>query len=206
MSDQRAPVGDVVLLAALIVAVAGLWAIATTPLDADWSTLPLSNFYLPFVQSAVRYLAAGAVPNRNLRPGQVLEANTTYHYVITAKGPDGSFWRFGGRFSMGGRDVRVVWEKIKIINDSDDVGCGEVDLWFWANYGQSGGKYLGIGRFNNDTARDDRRGCFRHLVAFSQRGGRRRQHRYVRFKIRREGKTSLRERKRWRYRGVQRSS
>jgi hypothetical protein len=48
--------------------------LVTTPLDADWSTLPLSNFYLPFVQSAVRYLAAGAVPDRNLRPGQVLEA------------------------------------------------------------------------------------------------------------------------------------
>src|ERR1041384_7885196 len=43
--------------------------LVTTPLDADWSTLPLTNFYLPFVQSAVRYLAAGAVPDRNLRPG-----------------------------------------------------------------------------------------------------------------------------------------
>jgi hypothetical protein len=42
----------------------------TTPLDADWSTLPLSNFYLPFVQSAVRYLAGGTLPDRNLLPGQ----------------------------------------------------------------------------------------------------------------------------------------
>ena len=87
--------------------------------------------------------------------GQVLEANTTYHFMITAKGPDGSFWRHGGRFSMGGRDVRIVWEKIKIINDSDDASCGEIDLWFWANHGQEGGKYLGIGRFNNDTACTD---------------------------------------------------
>ena len=39
----------------------------TTSLDADWSTLPLSSFYLPFVRSAVRYLAAGGLPNHNLR-------------------------------------------------------------------------------------------------------------------------------------------
>lgn len=41
----------------------------TTPLDADWGTLPLSNFYLPFVQSAVRYLAGGGAQDRNLKPG-----------------------------------------------------------------------------------------------------------------------------------------
>ena len=45
----------------------------TTALDADWSTLPLSNFYLPFVQSAVRYLAGGAVPDGNLSPGKVIQ-------------------------------------------------------------------------------------------------------------------------------------
>ena len=39
------------------------------PLDSDWSTLPLSNFYLPFVQSAIRYLAGGTVTNGNLPPG-----------------------------------------------------------------------------------------------------------------------------------------
>jgi hypothetical protein len=87
--------------------------------------------------------------------GQVLEANATYHFVITAKAADGSYWRHGGRFSMAGRDVRIVWEKIKIINDSDDVGCGELDLWFWANFGQSGGKFLGISHFKNDTACTD---------------------------------------------------
>jgi hypothetical protein len=42
----------------------------TTSLDADWSTLPLSSFYLPFVQSAVRYLAAGTLPSHNLAPGE----------------------------------------------------------------------------------------------------------------------------------------
>jgi hypothetical protein len=46
----------------------------TTTIDADWNTLPLSSFYLPFVQSAVRYLAAAALPQRNLIAGQELRA------------------------------------------------------------------------------------------------------------------------------------
>ena len=48
--------------------------VMTTALDADWSTLPLSNFYLPFVQSAARYLSAGPVTERNLTPGSPLIA------------------------------------------------------------------------------------------------------------------------------------
>lgn len=44
----------------------------TTPLDADWSTLPLSNFYLPLMQSIVRHLSGGGVQNRNLQPGERL--------------------------------------------------------------------------------------------------------------------------------------
>ncbi len=44
----------------------------TTSLDADWTTLPLSNFYLPFLQNAVRYLAANPA-DRNLAPGQPIQ-------------------------------------------------------------------------------------------------------------------------------------
>ncbi len=46
----------------------------TTSLDGDWTGLPLGGFYLPMLQSAVRYLADGALPNRNLRPGEELRA------------------------------------------------------------------------------------------------------------------------------------
>ena len=79
--------------------------LVTVPLDADWSTLPLSNFYLPFVQSAVRYLASGAIPDRNLRPGAPIVATlgagsegVTASVVL----PDGTrqdlpVVRFGGR-------------------------------------------------------------------------------------------------------------
>ncbi len=45
----------------------------TTALDADWSTLPLSNFYLPFVQSMVRFLAGGRAPDNTLAIGQPIE-------------------------------------------------------------------------------------------------------------------------------------
>jgi hypothetical protein len=46
----------------------------TTSLDLDWSRLPLSNFYLPFLQSSVCYLAASAQPERNISPGQPIVA------------------------------------------------------------------------------------------------------------------------------------
>jgi hypothetical protein len=46
----------------------------TTSLDADWSTLPLSSFYLPYVQSSVRFLAEGTLPRRNLLLGEPIEA------------------------------------------------------------------------------------------------------------------------------------
>jgi len=64
----------------------------TTSLDADWSTMPLSSFYLPFVQSAVRYLAAGTMPSHNLAPGEAIRV--AVHAVLTEQAtlefPDGN--------------------------------------------------------------------------------------------------------------------
>jgi hypothetical protein len=48
--------------------------LVTTPLDADWNTLPLYPFYLPFVQSMVRYACAPSVEPRNLELGEPLVA------------------------------------------------------------------------------------------------------------------------------------
>src|SRR5690606_32511485 len=68
----------------------------TTPLDADWGTLPLSGFYLPYMQSLVRYAAGGALPQRHVALGAAL------HQVVRApieRGrsvvvtPDGRFIR-----------------------------------------------------------------------------------------------------------------
>jgi hypothetical protein len=46
----------------------------TTSLDGDWSNLPRSSCYLPLIQSSVRYLASGIVPDPNVLPGEPLLA------------------------------------------------------------------------------------------------------------------------------------
>jgi len=47
----------------------------TTSLGPDWTNLPLSSFYLPYLQSAVRYLAETSAVHLklNLRPGDPIE-------------------------------------------------------------------------------------------------------------------------------------
>jgi hypothetical protein len=64
----------------------------TTSLDADWSTLPLSSFYLPFVQSAVRYLAAGTMPAHNLSTGEPIHVavDEAVSEPATVLRPDGA--------------------------------------------------------------------------------------------------------------------
>jgi hypothetical protein len=47
--------------------------LVTTPLDADWSNLPLTSFYLPFVQSAVKYLASARLPAGNVAIGKPIQ-------------------------------------------------------------------------------------------------------------------------------------
>jgi hypothetical protein len=89
--------------------------------------------------------------------GLILEPETLYHYVITAKTAAGAYWRHTDKFSIGTHNVKVILEKIRIINDSDpDVGpirdCGEIKLWFRVNRGQPSFKDLVIGSVNNDNA------------------------------------------------------
>jgi len=47
----------------------------TSTIDADWNTLPLSGFYLPLMQSMVRYLAASQLPELNVRQGEAISLN-----------------------------------------------------------------------------------------------------------------------------------
>jgi hypothetical protein len=88
--------------------------LVTVPLDADWSTLPLSNFFLPFVQSAVRYAASGAIAERNIAAGATLTADVGAAVagrsaeVVT---PDGAkvelpVLNFGGRGEVRFADTR----------------------------------------------------------------------------------------------------
>lgn len=48
--------------------------LSAIPLDADWSDLPHSTFYVPFVWSALSYLASEAAPPRNVSVGEPLAA------------------------------------------------------------------------------------------------------------------------------------
>ena len=68
----------------------GRVAVITTPLDTDWSTLPLSGFYVPFVQSLVRHLATGEQENRSVREGEPIIAIVENATDVTIQRPDGS--------------------------------------------------------------------------------------------------------------------
>jgi hypothetical protein len=64
----------------------------TTALDADWTTLPLSSFYLPFVQSSIRYLARAGGVEQNLPPGQAIHltlSDSGAASTLTLTRPDG---------------------------------------------------------------------------------------------------------------------
>jgi len=85
--------------------------------------------------------------------GELFEAGATYHYVITAKLPDSSYRRYVNKFVVGTHRVKVVWEKVEIINDSDpDKGpikdCGEISLGFYIN----GQGYFNLDAISNNTA------------------------------------------------------
>lgn len=64
----------------------------TTSLDADWTTMPLSSFYLPFVQSSIRYLAGVGAAGGSLLPGQPIRLpidETGPPPAVTLTHPDG---------------------------------------------------------------------------------------------------------------------
>jgi len=110
-----------------------------------------------------------------LRPAlrELLESDTTYHYVITAKAPDGTFWRYEGKFTTFTHLVKVVFERVKIVNDGDPdpppplpPDCGEIDLWFWANYGQPSAQFLMI---KNLTRGAPVKACTDHVYDINRR-------------------------------------
>lgn len=86
-----------------------------------------------------------------------LEAGTIYYYIINVfndneSDPARKREQETGVISTFTQSVKVVWEKIYIVNDSDDGGAGEISLWFWINYGQPGAKQLTIIRLGNNSA------------------------------------------------------
>jgi hypothetical protein len=104
----------------------GRVVLMTTPLDADWSTLPLSNFYLPFAQSLVRYLSGGTVTDRNLLPGEPLQAsfdgpavNRTVALQRPGDGPPVplELLRYGSRAEVRYGETREAGEYRLVVTD-----------------------------------------------------------------------------------------
>lgn len=111
----------------------------TSSADLDWNTLPLTNFYLPLMQSAVRYLAAGLPPGRNLSAGQPIRARVPdliaeppptmtlpngaiAHDGLTYSGLDLSYADTDspGRYVLRGRTTRGSWLLDYIIRPSPE--------------------------------------------------------------------------------------
>jgi hypothetical protein len=63
----------------------------STSIDADWTTLPLTGFYLPFAQSLVRYLASPLAPELNIAAGSPIEifARSAPTGSVVVQRPDG---------------------------------------------------------------------------------------------------------------------
>jgi len=72
-----------------------------------------------------------------------LEPGRTYYYIITVRDGTGQSYQDTGRFVMMqlATTVKVVWERVLIIDDSDDLSTAEIHFWFWANYSQPSAKF-----------------------------------------------------------------
>lgn len=62
----------------------------TTAVDQEWTSLPLSNSYLPLMQSAVRYVSGGSVQDRNLQVGEDIVATVDDPGGTTVLTPNGT--------------------------------------------------------------------------------------------------------------------
>lgn len=88
--------------------------------------------------------------------GQNLEVATTYYYIINVFNDDKADTKrpreqITGKFTTLNQSIKVVWEKILVIDDSDDLSTGEISWGFFANYGQPGAKSVRYQNLDMDS-------------------------------------------------------
>lgn len=96
-----------------------------------------------------------------------LEPGTTYYYIVSIPADASAApHQTSGSFKTKDRNVTVVFEAVKIISDGDPDAprplppdCGEISLWFWANYEQPSAKFISIRKLG----RGDIGACTDHL-------------------------------------------
>jgi hypothetical protein len=93
---------------------AGRVEVVAAPLDATWGTLPLSNYFVPFVQSSVRVLSAASETRRNLEIGTpfVMTVDGLLGPPLTVRMPDESERRLSVSGAADGTEVRFDQTKL----------------------------------------------------------------------------------------------
>jgi hypothetical protein len=74
-----------------------------------------------------------------------LDIGTTYYYIINVYNDNKNDNKrpreqVTGKFTTLPQTVKVVWDKVTIEDDSDDLSPGEISFLFWANYKQPSAK------------------------------------------------------------------
>ena len=72
--------------------------------------------------------------------GEQLDIGTPYYYIINVFNNNRNDTKrpreqITGQFNTLPQTVKVVWERILMVDDSDELSTGECHFWFWANYG-----------------------------------------------------------------------
>ncbi len=84
----------------------------TTTVNADWTSLPLTGFYLPLMQSAVKYMATGNLPELNVPCGTPIAFTVTdlasdAPPAITL--PDGRVDHMGVQATSAATELNYAW-------------------------------------------------------------------------------------------------
>lgn len=111
----------------------------------------------PFNSGAITRFVPGANGKYSLDLGTLnekLDIGEKYYYIINVFNDDKNDTRRpreqkSGVFTTRPQSVTVVFEKVLVADDSDDLSPGEITWWFWVNFGQPS-QWRSINYFRGD--------------------------------------------------------